>query len=174
MQMTILTTNSEIPYVQKAPEKDYESEPAANPGKCLTMLDPKTVLENQYAGAFHFCKSNFHAQKEPLVTCDIDVVRPEVQCNQFESDPSKTFHESFALSFLDGAVEADDYLGDSEDGFSEFDESHEPAKVRDVWSNEEGGLTLASNPIQQLQNQRMQTAICSLHFHLRRPGSCNH
>jgi hypothetical protein len=178
MQMTILTMNVETAYVQKALEKDYESEPAANPGKCLTMLDPMTYetlcLKTITPTPFPFAESYFHAQKKPLVTCDINIVRPEVQRNQFESDPSKTFHERFALAFFDGAVEADDYLGDGEDGFGEFDESHEPVQVRCVLCNSEERLTLASNPIQRPKNQRMQTAICSPHFHPRIPGSCNH
>jgi hypothetical protein len=81
---------------------------------------------------FSICRSYFHSQEKPPVTGDINFVCPHVQHNQLKSDPSKTFHESFAFTFLDRSIEAYDYLGDGEDSFGEFDESHESVNVRYV------------------------------------------
>lgn len=70
-------------------------------------------------------QSNLHSQKKPLITVNIQIASPQVQRNKLEADPAETLEECRAVSFFDGAVNADDDLGDGEDNFSEFDKCHE-------------------------------------------------
>jgi hypothetical protein len=73
------------------------------------------------ASSFPCLKSDFHAQEQPLVTRDINCVCPHIQLDQLESNPSKALHESPGVALWNRSIEADDYLGDSEDGFGKLD-----------------------------------------------------
>jgi hypothetical protein len=80
----------------------------------------------------YLLQSYFHAQEKPLVTCDVDIVRPHIQGYQLESNPSKTLHERLSFVFSYGSIQANDYMRNSEDRFCEFDESHKSIEVRYV------------------------------------------
>jgi hypothetical protein len=84
------------------------------------ISDPGTPTQAQLP-SFPCLKLYFHAQEQPLVTGDINGVCPHIQLDQLESNPSKALHESPGVVFWDGSIEADDYLGDGEDGLSKFD-----------------------------------------------------
>lgn len=68
---------------------------------------------------------NLHPKKHPSVTGDIELARPHVEGDQFESNPSEALHEGFAVLVTYSPVKADDDLGDGEDRLSQFNQRHE-------------------------------------------------